>query len=100
MNFISRRLVFWVSSDHAIEWPAGSHVFLFRVLITRARTVGPDRCFGCEQSSEIVFHRLELGKSGPNEVITDPAYRNIVTWNGAFAPTTATTWGQIKALYR
>lgn len=86
-------------------------VYAFQVLITNSKSTGLGSCAGCLTPACIVFNEILVtnrpGNVNGNKLITYPAIRSHVTWQGGLGilcpdatPARKATWGSIKSLYR
>ena len=86
----------------------GSEYYMFKVNITKTKTVGTGSCAGCTDACSIVLNEIKLVEpTGVGDFrIFNPAVSAYCNYNGGIAnpvgvtPTTNRTWGQVKALYR
>jgi len=86
----------------------GLEYYVFALLINRAKTAGLGSCAGCLDQVAIVLNELTLfNETGVKTIITGPAgvETNCAAWQGfanpcAATPTTKSTWGKIKSIYR
>lgn len=92
---------------------AGTEVYVFKLTINNARTVGPGSCAGCSGEACILLNSILVTQTSghPNITISNPAASMYVLWQGwsttdpsqacpFFSPTKNRTWGAIKAVYR
>lgn len=89
---------------------ATQELYLIKVTLTHAKTVGTGSCAGCTESACIVLQSVRLtGPSGGfTQTISNPALRQHVIWQSPAAlpgcpgatPARNRTWGGIKTLYR
>ena len=115
-NRFQIKLVCATVAENPME--AGTENYLFKVLITKAKTTGTGACAGCTDAACLVLNRVIInqpaGAVGGDAVITTPIVSNYVTYNGGVVgggpnggsgcpgatPTQNRTWGQVKSLYR
>ena len=94
-----------------------TELFLFRLIVTRAKTVGSGACAGCQTPVCIVFNTVNVRTTiATSHWIQGPANltdSDFATWQGGGAPVTPrgtgcpaatptkhSTWGAVKSLYR
>jgi hypothetical protein len=86
----------------------GDEVYAVTLRITNALTTGTGECGGCLEPVCVVFNSLRLAQAEPlqSPLLFLPADAQFVTWQGGFptcyaaTPTTKSSWGQVKSLYR
>jgi len=103
------KLVSAVDPVAVVDLPADTEFGVFALNVNNAKTVGPVACAGCTNPVCIVFNSVKATTVGAlNDTFvgtgTAPG-SNIITWQGTGAdcqavPVRASTWGQVKALYR
>jgi len=80
-----------------------------KVSIKNLKTTGTGSCAGCADGACIVLQSIQLFQgegTDPSPLITTPAPRNFVTWQGSVAgcpgvvPTKNATWDKLKSLGR
>ena len=84
----------------------GTEYYAFRGTINYTKTIGTGACGGC--STPLAMVLTEIGSTGEAsgvEYIMMPASNNCLAWQPGPAgcyivPARATTWGQVKSLYR
>lgn len=78
--------------------------YLVRIIVNHARTTGAGACAGCAEPLCIDVVSARLLQSAPHADYQLSPSASLLTWNGApdgcATPARATTWGQVKALYR
>jgi len=101
-------MVFALPVGNEIPLNVGEEYFGAKVVVNNAKTTGTGSCAGCTVPMSVTLNGVRVvqpsGASGGNPLVTDPAQNRTITWQGgAGAPavaTRATTWGQVKSLYR
>lgn len=86
----------------------GVEYYMFALTITNAKTVGVGACAGCSTGVCVSFESINLVQHNDlAQLVTGPALRDYVTWNNpspstcaGSTPVRASTWGQVKSLYR
>jgi hypothetical protein len=95
-------------ATNPVPLDAATEYYGFALLINRAKTAGLGACGGCLDQVAIVFNEINLyDETGAPHVMTGPAavQSNCAAWQGfanpcAATPTTKSTWGKIKSIYR
>jgi len=91
-----------------VQVDAGTEYYGFALLINRAKTTGLGSCAGCLDQVALVLNEMILyDETGAKTIMTGPAavQSNCAAWQGfanpcAATPTTKSTWGKIKSIYR
>lgn len=90
---------------------ATEDLYLFKFVIHHSKTTGTDACAGCLDPMCLVLGSVKLTQplGVGDELITNPAVRSHVTWQGGpggpwacpgVVPVRNQTWGALKSLYR
>lgn len=95
-----------VGSEQALT--PGNEYFAANVVINNSKTVGTTPCTGCTVPTSTVLNGVRVvqpaGHPVGNILLTAPAVNRTITWQGgagaAPVPTRATTWSQVKTLFR
>jgi len=94
---------FPVPADPATEY------YSFALIINRSKTVGTPNCADCSVPVCIVLNEITLNGLASTQKVNSPLTRNFVTWQGGgvgapgcplATPTTKSSWGKIKSIYR
>ena len=101
-------LVFSVTAGSEQVLVPGTEYYAARIAVNSLKTVGTGLCAGCDVPMSVTLNGIRVvqpaGAPGGNIMLTDPAANRTITWQGgAGAPpvsTQASTWGQVKSLYR
>jgi hypothetical protein len=109
------RVVIGAAIANPIALPAGVEFYSFQLVLSHARSDGPDACVGCGAGACLVLNEIvAVEQDGSRARLTIPIERQIIEWQCAsfshgwgctgdeHCPTPAlpTSWGQIKSLYR
>ena len=110
------KLVSAVPQEAARDLTGGVEYFDFNILINHTKTVGTGSCAGCDVPVCIVLNSINVVDRGnASRFLATPTGpgTNVVTWQGggvpvtprgagcpAATPTTRSTWGSVKSLYR
>jgi hypothetical protein len=107
-------LVFAIPSGNEIPLTPDTEYFVANVVITNAKTTGTGACAGCQQGVCVTLKSVNVvqpaGAPGGNVLVTNAAVgtnppSNTAAWQTGDAictasPTTRSTWGSVKSLYR
>lgn len=101
-------MAFALAAGNEIPLTEGVEYYGAKVNILNSKTVGTGFCAGCDVPMSITLNGVNVaqpaGSPGGDVFVTDPSINRSITWQGgAGAPpvsTSATTWGQVKSLYR
>jgi hypothetical protein len=88
------------SSGPGVDLIAGREYFVAKVNINFSNTAGADSCGGCWVPMEIVAFTVNVHSQDDSFILADPDRRGYILWQPDIVPARATTWGQIKYLYR
>lgn len=88
------------STGTGIDLVPGQEYFVLRANINQVKTVGADSCGGCWTPMGIVVEFVSVASEQESFSLDDPDRRREILWQPDIVPTRATTWGQIKRLYR
>ena len=88
------------SSGPGVDLVPGREYFVLRANINYQRTAGADSCGGCWTPMEIVVGFVRVHSQDDSFILFDPDRLGIILWQPDIVPAQATTWGQIKRLYR
>jgi len=100
-----------VPASAPVPVEAALEYYGFQLIMNRSKTTGLGACAGCLDPVCLVLNEITLfNEVGAKTSISSPESRNFVTWQGgqigdpagcpAATPTTKTTWGKIKSIYR
>ena len=88
------------SSGPGVDLVPGREYFVLRANINFVGTAGPDTCGGCWAPMEIVAAAVSISSADDSFMLADPDRRMLILWQPDIVPARATTWGQVKSLYR